>query len=363
MMEGLKAVLKETNEKIAAGQTKTAVMLQQQELAIGGLLSKVHSLERAAAAPGGSPLSSITAPTLPTTASLLQTQLNEKAGGDGPLDSDALLFGDLIVLRVAEGSGWGGYLHGDAVHCRAGVQTSSKEGAYSTARPHDDHLAGLQLLDRGAAAPWQLSLKTFAVGETLYAVNPEFVDGTRLRGGPRAEAEFNGSHVLNDAAVVLVDVDEAAGFGKVRESGGGSGEGWIRLRNLTRKQRRQGLASAPARKTDAAEGRGAQVTAGGSGVASRDPLNFGEFVFRVCPALTYRQHNELRDETPEAEAAGLASGLASGRRTSTGKRMGITRQATRTGILDSMRGEPLWRPAKPTSSPNSWPCCLSSHSC
>jgi len=87
--------------------------------------------------------------------------------------------------------------------------------------------------------------RNLALGETLFALNPEFNDGTRLRAGPRAEAEFNGSHVLNDAAVVLVDLDEAAGFGKVRVGQAGDCEGWIRLRNLTRQPRRSGLPPQP----------------------------------------------------------------------------------------------------------------------
>jgi hypothetical protein len=104
-----------------------------------------------------------------------------------------------------------------------------------------------------------------ALGERLFAVNPVFRDGTRLRwrpsGGNDDEA-FNGVQVLNDWPVVLLEVSGT--FGRVRveaedhgpgspprsrrpspaaadDAAAGAGEGWIRLRNLSRTRRFTGF--------------------------------------------------------------------------------------------------------------------------
>jgi hypothetical protein len=76
--------------------------------------------------------------------------------------------------------------------------------------------------------------ESYKVGETAWAVNPYYVDGTRLRNGPEREAEFNGQSVLNDAEVVVLEVQ--GDFAKVRTlaTEGEVAEGWLRQRNLTR---------------------------------------------------------------------------------------------------------------------------------
>jgi hypothetical protein len=104
-----------------------------------------------------------------------------------------------------------------------------------------------------------------ALGERLFAVNPVFRDGTRLRWRPcggNDDDAFNGVQVLNDWPVVLLEVSGT--FGRVRveaedqgpdsprrsrrpspaaadDAAACAGEGWIRLRNLSRTRRFTGF--------------------------------------------------------------------------------------------------------------------------
>jgi hypothetical protein len=78
----------------------------------------------------------------------------------------------------------------------------------------------------------------FVSGERVYALNPKYVDGTRLRSGPAHDAAFlDGVTVLNDTALDVVRVDGR--FALVRKMD--TVEGWIQLRNLTRSRRVPGL--------------------------------------------------------------------------------------------------------------------------
>ncbi len=81
-------------------------------------------------------------------------------------------------------------------------------------------------------------MEPFRPGETVYALNPKYSDGTRLRAGPSADSGFPGVWLANDAAVTVLEV--APGFVRVRKRDGG--EGWIRERNLTRVARVPGIA-------------------------------------------------------------------------------------------------------------------------
>ena len=68
-----------------------------------------------------------------------------------------------------------------------------------------------------------------AVGDVLYAVNPNFEQGTRLRSTPDADSRFNGYHVANDTEVEIVAL-HPAGFAEVIEydaKGNIVAEGWL----------------------------------------------------------------------------------------------------------------------------------------
>jgi len=86
------------------------------------------------------------------------------------------------------------------------------------------------------------------VGERVFALNPLFTDGTRLRVDAASDAEFNGQHVLNDDAVEILELKNE--FARIHvvgaQVGGKPVEGWMRERNLSRRKRGQGLAPAPA---------------------------------------------------------------------------------------------------------------------
>ncbi|MCA9676067.1 MAG: histidinol-phosphate aminotransferase family protein [Kofleriaceae bacterium] len=82
-------------------------------------------------------------------------------------------------------------------------------------------------------------MEAFAPGEVVYALNPRYKDGTRLRRGPAADAGFNGVWVPNDVRLEIHAVDAAAGFAEVAKPDGA--RGWIRTRNLTRTARVAGV--------------------------------------------------------------------------------------------------------------------------
>lgn len=71
-----------------------------------------------------------------------------------------------------------------------------------------------------------------AVGEAVYALNPKYCDGTRLRVEPKRDAEFNGVWVPNDTKVEIIGVNIGATFLNVRKENGQSG--WIQARNISR---------------------------------------------------------------------------------------------------------------------------------
>jgi hypothetical protein len=85
--------------------------------------------------------------------------------------------------------------------------------------------------------------EAYKAGETAYAHNPHFKDGTRLRKGPERESEFNEHEVLNGSELVVVDVRD--GFAQVRMVAAGADgvvmEGWMRQRNLARTKDRPDL--------------------------------------------------------------------------------------------------------------------------
>jgi hypothetical protein len=52
----------------------------------------------------------------------------------------------------------------------------------------------------GEAPPTLDPAREFAVGDRVYALNPKWLDSTRLRTSPSRAAAFNGTDVLNDTA-------------------------------------------------------------------------------------------------------------------------------------------------------------------
>jgi tRNA A-37 threonylcarbamoyl transferase component Bud32 len=74
---------------------------------------------------------------------------------------------------------------------------------------------------------------SFAPGEVVYALNPKYRDGTRLRAEPRPDADFNGVWVPNDSSVEVVQ--RAEEWYEVKKPDGQ--KGWILARNLTRAAR------------------------------------------------------------------------------------------------------------------------------
>ena len=104
-----------------------------------------------------------------------------------------------------------------------------------------------------AGAPWQVDLR---VGDRMHMNNPFFSDGTRLRIGPSADAEFFSPtrFILNDEEVEIVAVDATGEFVEVKstqlpsaesaesETGQPPVQGWVRARNVTKHKRESGLA-------------------------------------------------------------------------------------------------------------------------
>lgn len=84
----------------------------------------------------------------------------------------------------------------------------------------------------------------FFIGERVYALNPYFRDGTRLRLGPDKESKFSDQHVLNDAEVEILELEN--GFARVTTCDSDTHapcDGWLRARNLTRVKRASGLSA------------------------------------------------------------------------------------------------------------------------
>lgn len=77
----------------------------------------------------------------------------------------------------------------------------------------------------------------YAAGEAVYALNPKYKDGTRLRAKAADGAPFNGVWVPNDSKLTVIDV--APGFVLVRKGDGQ--QGWMRERNITRSARVAGV--------------------------------------------------------------------------------------------------------------------------
>lgn len=80
---------------------------------------------------------------------------------------------------------------------------------------------------------------TFALHQTVYAVNPKYRDGTRLRVAPDAQSAFNGVWVPNDSAVEISQL--CGSFARVRKVSDRSESGFIRVRNLSAQQRVPGV--------------------------------------------------------------------------------------------------------------------------
>lgn len=83
----------------------------------------------------------------------------------------------------------------------------------------------------------------FSISQKVFALNLKYKDGTRLRSQPQDSAghsnpaEFNGVWLPNDQEVEILKLE--SGFALVRKKDGDSG--WIRLKNLTDKQRLPGV--------------------------------------------------------------------------------------------------------------------------
>ena len=78
------------------------------------------------------------------------------------------------------------------------------------------------------------------VGATCFMLNPQFIDGTRLRLTPEKDAIFSG-HILNDTRCEVLDIADG-GYALVRSiDTNAPAEGWVRRRNLTMKKRALGL--------------------------------------------------------------------------------------------------------------------------
>jgi hypothetical protein len=80
----------------------------------------------------------------------------------------------------------------------------------------------------------------------VFMLNTQYLDGTRLRTGPRVDDEFSGQFVLNDQQVEILALEDR--FAKIRSCGEGVPEattlveGWVRTRNLSAVKRKAGLA-------------------------------------------------------------------------------------------------------------------------
>jgi len=75
------------------------------------------------------------------------------------------------------------------------------------------------------------------VGETVFALNPKYKDGTRLRDIAKDDANFNGVWLPNDTAVNVLEVHDD--YVHVKKLDGD--EGWIRRRNITTHPRKTGV--------------------------------------------------------------------------------------------------------------------------
>lgn len=88
--------------------------------------------------------------------------------------------------------------------------------------------------------------ETFRTGDRVFMLNTQYLDGTRLRTGPRVDDEFSGQFVLNDQQVEILALEDR--FAKIRSCGEGVPEattlveGWVRTRNLSAVKRKAGLA-------------------------------------------------------------------------------------------------------------------------
>lgn len=78
---------------------------------------------------------------------------------------------------------------------------------------------------------------TFVEGEEVWALNLKYKDGTRLRGSPNDDSDFNGVWVGNDTTVRVVRSENH--YVLVQKSD--DTNGWIRERNLTREARKTGI--------------------------------------------------------------------------------------------------------------------------
>lgn len=84
-------------------------------------------------------------------------------------------------------------------------------------------------------------------GDFVYALNPKYKDGTRLRSNPSSEGgnNFNGVWVPNDSTIKILKFapaladQEASEFVYVQKQDGS--EGWIRVRNLSHTARVAGV--------------------------------------------------------------------------------------------------------------------------
>ena len=91
------------------------------------------------------------------------------------------------------------------------------------------------------------TVEEFTVGDEVYGFNPHYKDGTKLRITPELKSDFTGQAILNDAKVMVLELNDDGIFAKVRAlSGNGidaQAEGWMRVRNLTHVERTTGLTS------------------------------------------------------------------------------------------------------------------------
>ena len=74
-------------------------------------------------------------------------------------------------------------------------------------------------------------------GDTVWALNPKYKDGTRLRARGVDDSEFNGNWLANDSPVEILEI--LPGFVNVQKEDGTTG--WIRERNLTTEPRQSGV--------------------------------------------------------------------------------------------------------------------------
>lgn len=78
---------------------------------------------------------------------------------------------------------------------------------------------------------------SWVVGNSVWALNPKYKDGTRLRSAGNENAKFNGIWLPNDDEVKIKEI--GSGFLLVEKEDGTSG--WIRERNLTKESRKSGV--------------------------------------------------------------------------------------------------------------------------